>query len=217
MLHLIAAFAPFLIFFSVPDAAALPLIFLVRVVAPVMAGSLAVAVISVLLLPPSAEPSPGVRAAARLARGAGMDLWAMSLVATMLAIVAVLFFGAYGFLVLHFFYGPPIAMQVLMSERLSLRESLRSARAYLRGSWRLVLYLFSIALILGMLTFVVLGAAFSAWQDSSEPWSSLALAGSQGIVTGAFAAVVAAAQVALYLQVRMEEPAPAGSEERAGP
>lgn len=193
---------PFAIFFSVPTIAALPTVFLIRVVVPVLLGSIAVAIISVLILRRRAEPSATLGDAISLVRTGGMDVLTMSLVATLLAIVAVLFFGAYGFVVLAFFYGPPIAMQVLASERLPLRASLSTARSYLSGNWRLVLYLFTIALGSGLVAFVVLGAAFAGLREGPRPWSSIALALSQGLVTGALASVVAAAQVAAYLRVR---------------
>lgn len=208
VLHLLAAFLPFLISFEVPEIAALPTVFLIRVVVPVSLGSIAIAVISVLMLRRRTEPAARIGDAVGLVRSSGMDLIAMSLVAALLAIVAVLFLGAYGFLLLHFFYGPPIAMQVLVSERLGLRQSLTTARAYLRGNWRLILYLFSVALGLGLVTFLVLGGVFTSVRSAPEPWGSLVLATSQGIVVGAVTAVVAAAQVALYLQLRALWPGP---------
>ena len=132
----------------------------------------------------------------------------MTLVATLLAIVAVLFLGAYGFIVLHLFYGPPVAMQVLVSERLPLRDSLIRARSYLRGNWRLLAYLFALALLIGLVTFVVLGGAFSVMREMVEPWRSLGLAGWQGLVTGALSSVIVAAQLALYLHLREVWPGP---------
>lgn len=170
-------------------------------------GSIAVAVVSVLILRRRGEPSTGTREAIRLVRSSGIDLVAMSLIATILAILAVLFMGAYGFILLHFFYGPPIAMQVLVSERLPLRDSLTKARSYLRGNWRLILYLLSVSLLLGLLSFVALGAAFAGVRELTDPWRSVLLAVSQGVVTGAIAAVVAAGQIALYLELRAAYPA----------
>lgn len=207
LLHLLAAFVPFLIFFSVPQVAALAIVFLIRVVVPVLFGSIGVAAVSILMLRRRAQPSTGTREAVALAGSSGIDLLAMSLVATILAIVAVLFMGAYGFILLHFFYGPPVAIQVLVSERLPLRDSLMKARSYLRGQWRLVLYLLSVSLLLGLVSFLVLGAAFTGVRELAQSWRSILLALSQGLVTGAAAALIAAAQVALYLEVRTGYPA----------
>lgn len=211
-----AAFAPFLIFFRIPESAALPVIFLIRVVVPVLLGSLAVAVISALLVRRQEQTSTSVSEAVSVARRPGTDLLAMSLVATMLAIVAVLFLGAYGFIVLHLFYGPPIAMQVLVTEGLPSRDSLRRARAYLRGNWRLFAYLFALALVVGLVTFVILGASFTVTREAPEPWRSLGSAASQGLVTGALSSVVVAAQIALYLHLRKVWPIPPG-EPTTGP
>lgn len=207
-LHLLAAFAPYLIFFRIPEGAALPVVFLIRVVVPVLLGSFAAAAISVLVLRRRQGLSTSVSEAVSLTRGNGTDLLAMALVATMLAIVAVLFLGAYGFIVLHLFYGPPVAMQVLVSERLPLRDALVRARSCLRGNWRLFAYLFALALLIGLVTFVVLGAAFSVVREVVEPWRSLGLATSQGLVTGALSSVIVAAQIALYLQLRELWPGP---------
>lgn len=174
---------------------------------PVVFGSIAVAVISILMLRRRGEAATQTKEAITLARSSGIDLLAMSLVATILAIVAVLFTGAYGFILLHFFYGPPIAMQVLVSERLPLRDALTKTHSYLRGNWRLVLYLFSLSLFLGLLTFLALGAALTGIQQVAAPWTPLLLAISQGLVTGAVGALVVAAQVALYLELRAAYPA----------
>ena len=184
------------------------MVFLIRVVIPVILGSVAVAVISLLMLRRRGESSASLGEAASLTRSSGTDLLAMSLVATMLAILAVLFLGAYGFIVLHLFYGPVVAVQILVSERMPLRDSLSRARAYLRGNWLLVGYLFAVALLLGLVSFLVLGAAFTAVANVPAPWDSVALATSQGLVTGVVGALVAAAQVALYLQVRALWPEP---------
>lgn len=207
-LHVAAALAPYLIFFRIPEAAALPVVFLIRVVVPVILGSITVAVISLLFLRRQAQPSASIGEAIALTRTGGTDVLAMSLVATMIAILAVLFLGAYGFIVLHLFYGPPVAMQVLASERLPLRDSLSTARSYLHGNWRLLAYLFAVALLVGLVTFVILGAAFAGLRNAPEPTRTMVMVVSQGLITGALAAFVAAAQVALYLQLRSLWPGP---------
>ena len=208
-LHLLAAFAPYLIFFRIPDGAALPVVFLIRVVVPVLLGSLAVAVISALVLRRREEPSSSISEAVSLTRARGTDLLAMALVATLLAIVTVLFFGAYGFILLHLFYGPPVAMQILVSEQIPLRDALGRTRSYLRGNWLMFGYLFALALLVGLVTFVVLGGAFTVMRETPEPWRALGLTASQGLVTGALAASIVAAQLALYLHLRKVWPGPA--------
>lgn len=210
-LHLLAAFAPYLIFFRIPEGAALPLIFLIRVVIPVLLGSMAVAVVSPLVIRRRQGSETSIGEAITLARSGGTDVLAMSLVATTGAIVAVSFLGAYGFLVLHLFYGPPVAIQTLVAEGLPFRESLQKARCYLSGNWRLVAYLFALALVIGLVTFVVLGGAFGAMREVAEPWRSLGLTASQGLVTGALSAVIVAAQIVLYLHVRDLWPGPSAS------
>ena len=211
LLHVLAALIPFVFFFEVSDEAALPLIFLTRVVIPVIIGSIAVAIGSRIVSRRDDEPAidpvtdpdgvpdaddggplaaPGTRA---------LDLFALSLIAAMFSVAGVLFLRAYGFLILHMFYGPPVAMQVAVLEGRSFSEATRRARALLKGNWRLILYALNIAVLIGILNLVLLGPLYGLLDGSDfELGPALAVSVVHGIVLGVLTSYLAAVQVALY-------------------
>ena len=191
---------PYLVTFDVPAAIGYPLVFLFRVVLPVLIGTVAMAIGSSLLLD---SPGPGevstsnasLRSAWRQIGPRRFDVVVMGLVASLFAIAAVLFLGAYGFLILHLFYGPPIAIQVLVGEAGSYRESLQRARMLLRGNWRTILYLLNASLAIGAVALLVLDLIVRFVGGGG----GALLAVFQGLVLGALTALLAGAQVSLFL------------------
>ncbi len=206
--HVVAALVPFLFFFRPDAGVALPVVFLIRVVIPVALGSLAVALVSPSMIAP-ADPTPSLRAEERRIRAARADLVAMCLLASMAAVVAVIFLGAYGFLILPLFYGPPIAMQILSAEGASFGEAMTGARVMLKNNWRTMLYLFNVSLGTGLVAFVLIGGLFSLLTGGPEPITSVIVAIGQGAIVGSLAAFLAAGQNAIFLRLR--GPIPAGS------
>lgn len=213
LLHVLAALIPFVFFFEVSDEATLPLIFLTRVVVPVIVGSVAVAVGSRILgrrdeTAGAEQPdevditdvddvntvaAPGSRA---------VDLFALSLIAAMFSVAGVLFLRAYGILILHMFYGPPVAMQVAVLEGRSFSEATKRARSLLRGNWRLILYMLNVALLIGILNLVLLGPVYGLLPDDFDLAASLAVSVVHGIALGLLTSYLAAVQVALYEHLR---------------
>lgn len=217
LMHVIAALLPYLVTFEVPDAVGYPLVFLFRVVVPVLLGTIAIAIGSRLLL---RAPGDELRAAEGASRSVSRDVTArwpdvavMGLVASMFAIVTVLFLGAYGFLILHFFYGPPVAIQALVTERISYRDALQRARALLQGNWRTILYLLNASLAIGAVGLLVLDLVVRLVGTGGGP----VLAVFQGVVLGALTAFLAGAQVSifLYLRTQLELRAPSSQGEPA--
>jgi nitrate reductase NapE component len=206
-LHVAAALVPFLIFFDVPDDGTLAIVFLVRVVVPLVAGSVAVALATHLARRGAADdpatehgsPSPSLE-------GKWVDLLSLALFAALLGVVLVLFLGAYGFLILHFVYGPPIAAQVLLFEGLPFREALVRTRLLLAGNWRMVLYLLTVAIVIGLIGFVVVGALYSLVDGRSDTPAALVLSVGQALVVGALTSYLGAAQTGLYLSLSAKEP-----------
>ena len=203
--HVLAAVLPYLVAFDVPAALGYPLVFLFRVVLPVLIGTVAMAIASSLLLD---SPDPGeastsnasLRSAWREIGPRRIDVVVMGLVASLFAIAAVLFLGAYGFLILHLFYGPPIAIQVLVGEAGSYRESLQRARLLLRGNWRTILYLLNASLAIGAVALLVLDLIVRFVGGGG----GALLAVFQGLVLGALTALLAGAQVSLFLYLRRD-------------
>lgn len=213
LLHVLAALIPFVFFFEVSDEATLPLIFLTRVVIPVIVGSIAVAIASRILgretapdgSPHEDAPLEDVEPADASGTRA-LDLFALSLIAAMFSIAGVLFLRAYGFLILHMFYGPPIAMQVAVLEGRSFSEATRRARTLLRGNWRLILYMLNVALLIGILNLILLGPVYGLLPDDFDMAASLAVSVVHGVVLGVLTSYLAAVQVALYEHLR-DQPA----------
>lgn len=207
--HVVAALLPYLVVFDVPDAVGYPLVFLFRVAIPVVLGTFAVAAASLLLLEgPDLETDDGTldgvtpRPLDRI-RARWTDLVVMGLVASLLGTAAVLLLGAYGFLILHLFYGPPVAAQVLTLEGLRYGEALQRARVLLRGNWRTILYLLNASLAIGALGLFVLDVVVRALGGPDavvRPVLGLA----QGLVLGTLVAFIGGAQAAIYLHLRNE-------------
>lgn len=221
VLHVVAALIPFVFFFEVSNEAALPLIFLTRVVIPVVVGSIAVAIGGRILgraddaaaTAPTPDAIAGDQELPGPARTRALDLFALSLIAAMFSIAGVLFLRAYGFLILHMFYGPPVAMQVAVLEGRSFNEATRRARALLRGNWRLILYLLNLAVLVGILNLVLLGPLYGLLDGSDfELAPALAVSVVHGIILGVLTSYLAASQVALYEHLRgLPAGAPASS------
>lgn len=209
IVHVIAALLPYLVVFDVPDAVGYPLVFLFRVVIPVVLGTFAVATSSVWLLGgrrvDADEEQPAEREVARpldRIRAQWSDVVVMGLVASLLGTGAVLLLGAYGFLILHLFYGPPVAMQALLLERVPYRDALQRAKLLLRGNWRTILYLLNVSLGIGALSLVILDLVVRAVGGGPDALVRTVLGIAQGLVLGALVAFIAGAQAALYVYLR---------------
>lgn len=201
--HVVAALLPYLVRFDVPNAVGYPLVFLLRVVVPVILGTVAVAIGTIVVNGPAdpdhdAEARPGLAAATARLRGRTGDVLTLGVVAALMGIGAVFLLGAYGFLILHLFYGPPIAIQVALRQGLGTRAALQRARALLRGSWRAILYLLNAALAIGALSLLLLDLFVRLVGGGPEVVTRISLAMLQGVVLGTLAAFVAGAQVAIY-------------------
>lgn len=167
------------------------------VVVPVMAGSWAVAFLSRHVL----DHGPGGEAEGRGTPRRGLlrpDVIGMALVAALAAAGAVLFLGGFGILVLPFFYGPPIAMQFAVTHQLSLTEALQRARATLAGRWHTMLYLFAVALALGIVGIVPVGALVSMADGRGDLVTIAALSLGRGLLVGVFAGFLGAMQISIF-------------------
>lgn len=169
------------------------------VVIPTLAGSVAVALFSRHVLGASVATPDDVENESRpsLLRP---DVLGMTLVAALAGVGAVVFLGGYGILVLPFFYGPPIAMQLVVTRDLSLSEALQTARALMAGRWHLMLYLFATALLLGIVAIVPVGGLVSL--AGSEGLTTIAaLSLGRGLLIGLFAGFLGAMQLAIFRTV----------------
>jgi hypothetical protein len=209
-LHAAGALLSFLLLVaasSLGAVAAIPARLTSGVVIPAIAGSMAVALFSRHALAGTVATSPDVEDEARptLARP---DVLGMTLVAALAAVGAVVFLGGYGILVLPFFYGPPVAMQLVATRDLALSEALQTARTLMAGRWHLMLYLFATALLLGTVAIVPVGGLVSLAGGSEGLTTIAALSLGRALLIGSFAGFLGAMQLAIFRTV--SEPAVTG-------
>ena len=208
LFHVLGALVSFTLLIgasSLGAVAVIPARLMALVVAPVLAGSLAVASLSRYAwvasdgsLPQTSNPTP--RSILR------PDILGLALVAAVGAVIAVLLLRGPAILVLPFFYGPPIAMQLAVTEELSLAQALQSARVALAGQWQSLLYLFAVSLALGLLAIVAVGGLLSLAGGRDDLGTAAALSLGRGLIIGVSAAFVGAMQIAIFR--RLMEPAP---------
>lgn len=212
VLHLAGALLSFMLLLaasSLGDLAVIPARMTGGVVIPVIAGSLAVAALTRHVL----EPSPASDDAHAGATRNGLlrtDVLGMALVAALAAVAAVLFLGGYGILVLPFFYGPPIAMQFVVTRELALSDALRDARLTLAGNWQTLLYLFAIALVLGIISIVPVGGLVSLAGGRDNLGTIAALSLGRGLMIGIFAGYLGAMQIGIFRRLTAPDLSSAG-------
>ena len=154
--------------------------FLAQIVLPVVIGTYAMAVSAVLFDEAVAGHPIGLKAATDKLGPLRKDVLVSGLFASMIAIWAVILLAQFGFVLMPLFFGPPILIQVIALERLTLRPARTRAREILKGQTsRVIVYLLVVALLIGLLGTAALGA-FLAVADNGG--SDLLLAGVFSIV-----------------------------------
>ena len=210
LLHVAGALLSFLVLLaasSLGDVAAIPARLLAGVVIPVIAGSFAVAALSRHVL----EEIPDRTGDVQRVKLLRPDVIGMTLVAALAAVAAVVLLGGYGILVLPLFYGPPIAMQLTVTRDLSLAEALQTARVLLAGRWNTILYLFAVALVLGIVSIVPVGGLVNLANGRDDLGTIAALSLGRGFLIGLFAGFLGAMQIAVFRRL-VERPAPVTGE-----
>ncbi len=199
--HLAGALLSFMLLLaasSLGTFAAIPARLMAGVVIPVVAGSFAVGALSRHVL----EDLPdGNGTEVRRNRILRPDVIGMTLVAALIAVAVVMLLGGYGILVLPLFYGPPIAMQFVTTRKLSLAEALQTARGNLAGHWNTMLYLFAVALVLGIVSIVPVGALVSLAGARDDLGIIAALSLARGLLIGLFAGFLGAMQIAIFCRL----------------
>ena len=190
---------------SLGTVATIPARLLAGVVIPIVAGSLAVGALSRHVLEVLSDHSAEDVQRSKLLRA---DVIGMTLVAALAGVAAVVLLGGYGILVLPLFYGPPIAMQLAVTRDLPLAEALQTARVLLAGRWHTMLYLFAVALVLGIVSIVPVGGLVSLAGGRDDLGTIAALSLGRGLLIGLFAGFIGAMQIAIFRRLQ-ERPQPA--------
>jgi hypothetical protein len=107
------------------------------------------------------------------------------------------------FITLPFLIGPPIVIQVIVLENKGLGRGWERAKALLKGEWtRIPLYLLTIALGLGLLDFLVVGAVLSAFHGADSVGSRIAIAAAELVGASLTLPYIAAAGLVGYFDLR---------------
>ena len=179
----------------------LPLYLIIQVVLPSFLASIAFGIAAVVFdraTSPTAlaEGHPASRAVAQLRRNA-KDVVTAALFAGMICLALATFLGPLGLLLLGTFFGPPILMQIICIEQVSMQEGWARTRGLIKGhALRIFGYLLTVALGVGIIGALVVSLVASTVTGS--PARPIAFAVVQVVVLSFTLPFLAAAQYACY-------------------
>ncbi|MEA2461565.1 MAG: hypothetical protein QOH90_1742 [Actinomycetota bacterium] len=145
--------------------------FLSQIILPSILGSIAVAAAALIYEGAVKDRLVTIRDAVDALKPMQRDIFMASLFSSMLALWSIILLGQFGLVLLPLFFGPPIIIQAIAIEKLSVRDARSRAREILRGrTGRVLLYLLVIALGIGLLggaVLVTVGLAIDAALDGA--------------------------------------------------
>jgi hypothetical protein len=140
-----------------------------RFALPAVIASYGYAVIAVIHDHYLQDEEIGARAAARELRPYIRHVMSAALLSGMLGLMAVTFFAQLGVILLPLFYGPPMVMQMTVLEKVPVAEAWARSRTLMRGHWmRVITYLLSIAMGIGVLGYGAISAMLAATEDTAD-------------------------------------------------
>ena len=181
------------------------------VVLPVVIGSIAAGIASVIVVDRFAGLRTTVGGALAKLRGRLDQVVISGGIGTFLAIVLAVFLnGAYMLILLALFIGPPILVQIITIESTNVREGLRRMKELWAGQrLRVFMYLFNIALTTGLVAIMIFLSVAQALTTSTDfealDSSTYLVEATRGVVFGLCAAIVACAATIMYLGLRAEK------------
>lgn len=183
------------------DSLILPLYLIIQVVLPAFLASVAFGIAAIVFDKASSakgptELRPVAEATSTMKRNA-KDVVTAALFAGMICLALATFLGPIGLLLLGTFFGPPIVMQVICLEQVSMQEGWARTRALIKGhALRIFGYLVTIALGVGMIGALFVSLVASA--VTASPVRAIAFALVQIVVLSLTLPFLAAAQYACY-------------------
>ena len=212
LIALVMTVVPTLLVFDIADGMALPLYLLLAVVLPAVLASIGFGLTAIVLWNReltglAGEMRPGtVRDAFSSLGSYRKELLASALLAGMIDLALAVFLGILGLLLLGLFFGPPILVQVVTIERLSLQEAWPRARSLLKGRTpRVFLYLLSIALGIGLLSAVTLNVLAKVTEGMPDAASYAVLSVLQILAVGLTVPLLACASFVCYRSLRADD------------
>lgn len=211
LIALVMTAVPSLFVFDFAENVALPLYLLLAVVLPAVLASIGFGLTASLLwnrqrtgLAAEMHPVTLRGVIDELGRHRN-ELLASALLSGMIALAVALFLGGLGLLLLGLFFGPPILVQVITVERKSMQEAWGRTRQLLRRKLaRVLLYLLTVSLGIGLLSAVTLNAVFRMTEGMLEAARYVLLGGSQVLIVGLTTPLLACASFACYDVLRSE-------------
>jgi hypothetical protein len=218
LIALVMTAVPALLIFDIADGMALPLYLLLAVVLPAVLASIGFG-ITALLLWDRDKPRIDAEAHPLTIRGAfnslgrfKKELLASALLAGMIDLALAAFLGLLGLLLVGLFYGPPILVQVVTIERMSLQEAWPRAKELLRGRTpRVFLYLLAVALGTSLLSAVTLNILAAVTEGLPDVANYLVLSVLQILAVGLTVPLLACASYVCYRELRAEKDFTGGS------
>lgn len=178
----------------------LPLYLIIQVVLPAFLASVAFGIAAVIFDRSERSGSPTERPrtqALAVVKERAKDVATTALFAGMICLALATFLGPLGLLLLGTLFGPPIVMQVICVERMTLQEGWARTREISKGhALRVMAYLLTIALGVGV--FGALVVSLVSRSITASPARGIAFALVQIVVLSVTLPFLAAAQYACY-------------------
>lgn len=192
---------PAIFLFDLGASLILPLYLVIQVVLPSFLASVAFGITAIVCDRATSDAAPAMmkpiaQASTQMRRNA-KDVVTAALFAGMICLALATFLGPIGLLLLATFFGPPILMQVISLEEVSMQEGWARTRALLKGSTlRILGYLVTIALGIGVIGALVVSIVDST--VSASPARAIIFGLIQIVVLSVTLPFLGAAQYACY-------------------
>ena len=220
LISLLITIVPTLVVFEIAERIALPLYLLSGVVLPSVLASIGFGLTAIVLWNPrtglDAEFHPTtVRGAYASLGSQRKELLASALLAGMIGLALAVFLGVIGLLLQALFYGPPVLVQVVTLERMMLQQAWPRTGALIKGATpRVVLYLVTIVLGIGLLSQLILGVLAQLLAGIEETARFAALSALQILAVGLTLPLLACTSFVIYRHLRASRDA--ADEDAAG-
>lgn len=209
LISLVITIVPTLVVFEIAASIALPLYLLIGVVLPSVLASIGFGLTAVVLWNRSrtgldAEFHPTtVRGALSSLGSQRKELLASALLSGMIGLALAVFLGFLGLLLQALFFGPPVLVQVIALERLTLQQAWPRARVLIKGATpRVVLYLLTIVLGIGLLSALTLSLLAELLGGIEETARFAVLSALQIFAVGLTLPLLACASFVIYRHLR---------------
>lgn len=188
---------PAIFLFDLGASLILPLYLVIQVVLPSFLASVAFGITAIVCDRATRDAAPAMMKPIAQMRRNAKDVVTAALFAGMICLALATFLGPIGLLLLATFFGPPILMQVISLEEVSMQEGWARTRALLKGSTlRILGYLVTIALGIGVIGALVVSIVDST--VSASPARAIIFGLIQIVVLSVTLPFLGAAQYACY-------------------